>query len=62
MGLIGGAVTVAYFIGKMRAHNSATRDAVIDHYMEMHPDDFERTNDCLFIGEEFPGYLYNLYS
>jgi len=33
-------------MGKLRAHHYATRDAVVDHYMELHPEDFERARDC----------------
>uniref|UniRef100_A0A1I8BL87 NADH dehydrogenase [ubiquinone] 1 subunit C2 n=1 Tax=Meloidogyne hapla TaxID=6305 RepID=A0A1I8BL87_MELHA len=40
-----GGVGFAYMLGKWRVYNMASRDAVIEHYMELHPDDFERTSD-----------------
>ncbi|KAI6240961.1 hypothetical protein M3Y99_00405900 [Aphelenchoides fujianensis] len=40
------AVTaVGYGMGKLREHHNRTRDAVVDHYIREHPDDFERLND-----------------
>uniref|UniRef100_A0A914DY69 Uncharacterized protein n=1 Tax=Acrobeloides nanus TaxID=290746 RepID=A0A914DY69_9BILA len=39
------AATVAYFLGYAREHQSRTRDAVINHYMELYPEDFKQVND-----------------
>lgn len=44
-----GGVAFTYLIAKQRAWNMASRDAVIDHYMSLHPDDFKHTADCSFI-------------
>uniref|UniRef100_A0A915LRS1 NADH dehydrogenase [ubiquinone] 1 subunit C2 n=2 Tax=Meloidogyne incognita group TaxID=654580 RepID=A0A915LRS1_MELJA len=53
--LISGGMCLAYFAGKSRVYNMATRDAVIEHYMELHPDDFERTSD--YIGRPYSELL-----
>ena len=46
IGMLIGTSAFMYYYGRYRAYNFASRDAVIDHYMELHPDDFERTGDC----------------
>ncbi|KIH45313.1 hypothetical protein ANCDUO_24646 [Ancylostoma duodenale] len=45
--LIGVAVmgAVGYGMGSLREHHYKTRDAVIQHYIELHPKDFDHFND-----------------
>lgn len=51
--LIGTAVmtAVGYGMGCLREHHYKTRDAVIQHYIELHPKDFDHFNDseCLMV-------------
>ncbi|KAL6726007.1 hypothetical protein Aduo_008020 [Ancylostoma duodenale] len=51
--LIGVAVmgAVGYGMGSLREHHYKTRDAVIQHYIELHPKDFDHFNDseCLLV-------------
>lgn len=35
-------------MGALREHHYRTRDAVIQHYMELHPQDFDHFNDSGF--------------
>lgn len=41
---------VGYYLGVMREHHNRTRDMVVDHYVSLHPEDFERLNDSRFLG------------
>ncbi|KAH7731261.1 Protein Y71H2AM.4 [Aphelenchoides avenae] len=42
---------VGYLVGMGREYHHRTRDAVIDHYMQLHPDDFENIKD--YYGRSF---------
>uniref|UniRef100_A0A1I7U8I3 NADH dehydrogenase [ubiquinone] 1 subunit C2 n=1 Tax=Caenorhabditis tropicalis TaxID=1561998 RepID=A0A1I7U8I3_9PELO len=43
--LIGAATAVGYAAGALRERHYQTRDAVIEHYMKLHPEDFDHFND-----------------
>ncbi|VDK50093.1 unnamed protein product [Cylicostephanus goldi] len=36
---------IGYGMGTMREYHYKTRDAVIQHYIELHPKDFDHFND-----------------
>jgi hypothetical protein len=42
---IGVLAGIGYWLGVMREHHNRTRDAVVDHYASLHPQDFERVSD-----------------
>ncbi|KAE9414690.1 hypothetical protein Angca_001071, partial [Angiostrongylus cantonensis] len=39
---------LGYGLGSLREHHYKTRDAVIQHYIELHPQDFDHFNDSKF--------------
>lgn len=39
---------LGYGMGAMRSYHYRTRDAVLEHYMKLHPQDFIRLKDCEF--------------
>ncbi|KAJ1366552.1 hypothetical protein KIN20_027236 [Parelaphostrongylus tenuis] len=41
-GLLG---LLGYGMGTLREHHYKTRDAVVQHYIELHPQDFDHFND-----------------
>ncbi|ULU01551.1 hypothetical protein L3Y34_001705 [Caenorhabditis briggsae] len=43
--LIGAASAMGYAAGALREKHYQTRDAVIEHYMQLHPEDFDHFND-----------------
>ncbi|CAJ0941419.1 unnamed protein product, partial [Mesorhabditis belari] len=45
LALVGAIGALAYGAGAMREHHNKTRDAVIEHYMQLHPDDFDHFKD-----------------
>ncbi|KAI1729210.1 NADH-ubiquinone oxidoreductase subunit b14.5b (NDUFC2) domain-containing protein [Ditylenchus destructor] len=44
--LVVGCTGLGYLLGKLREHHYRTRDAVIEHYMDLHPHDFDRVRDA----------------
>ncbi|EYC35362.1 hypothetical protein Y032_1072g3538 [Ancylostoma ceylanicum] len=48
---IGVMGAIGYGMGSLREHHYKTRDAVIQHYIELHPKDFDHFNDseCSFV-------------
>lgn len=42
---VGAMMVAGYNMGKLRVKYNQNRDAYINHYMKLHPDDFERLND-----------------
>lgn len=55
--LIGAATAAGYAAGALRERHYQTRDAVIEHYMKLHPEDFDHFND-----REFWNLLKNRFS
>lgn len=43
--LVMAATAVGYAAGALRERHYQTRDAVIEHYMKLHPEDFDHFND-----------------
>lgn len=37
---------IGYVVGFLREHHYKTRDAVIEHYVSLHPEDFEHLTNC----------------
>ncbi|GMS88624.1 hypothetical protein PENTCL1PPCAC_10799, partial [Pristionchus entomophagus] len=36
---------IGYSLGKLREHHYKTRDAVVEHYVSLHPEDFDHFKD-----------------
>lgn len=47
-GMIVLLTALGYGMGAMRSYHYRTRDAVLEHYMKLHPQDFIRLKDCEF--------------
>ncbi|ETN68802.1 hypothetical protein NECAME_15613 [Necator americanus] len=45
---VGIMTAVGYGMGSLREHHYKTRDAVIQHYIELHPKDFDHFNDSTY--------------
>lgn len=45
VGAIGFAALAGYGAGLLREHHYRTRDAVIEHYISLHPEDFDHLKD-----------------
>uniref|UniRef100_A0A0N4ZYI2 NADH-ubiquinone oxidoreductase subunit n=1 Tax=Parastrongyloides trichosuri TaxID=131310 RepID=A0A0N4ZYI2_PARTI len=45
LALLGVVSSVGYFLGTMREHHYRTRDAILEHYQELHADEFVNVND-----------------
>lgn len=43
--LIAAGTALGYGAGKLREHHYRTRDAVIQHYISLHPEDFDHLKD-----------------
>jgi len=50
---------VGYWLGVMREHHNRTRDMVVEHYVNLHPQDFERVGDLY--GRPFSSVLLPWY-
>jgi hypothetical protein len=46
---VGVLAAIGYWLGVMREHHNRTRDMVVDHYVSLHPEDFQRLNDSKFL-------------
>uniref|UniRef100_A0A1I7Y2C0 NADH dehydrogenase [ubiquinone] 1 subunit C2 n=1 Tax=Steinernema glaseri TaxID=37863 RepID=A0A1I7Y2C0_9BILA len=43
--LVGVVATLGYGMGMLREHHYRTRDAVVEHYVQLHPEDFDHLKD-----------------
>ncbi|KAK0416973.1 hypothetical protein QR680_012778 [Steinernema hermaphroditum] len=43
--LVGVIATLGYGMGMLREHHYRTRDAVMEHYIQLHPEDFDHLKD-----------------
>ncbi|MFH4975637.1 hypothetical protein AB6A40_002346 [Gnathostoma spinigerum] len=56
---VGVLTTLGYGLGALREHHYRTRDAVLEHYSSLHPEDFNHLKD--FYGRPFSQVLLPWY-